>query len=171
MSTRFLACAFLIVPLSGCFGACNPADPEPEHVCLDDGPPPSTDAAIELLDEDGRPLASGVNLEVDYGSQGGHHIYLYVDAYGVGLVEAFVEVTFVGSDGFNASTQLFLDESCASWQRFDGEILQVPSTGVTGPLRVRLGRCDGSCQYDETTGGFSNLLVLAEDTVDIEISA
>ena len=150
----------LAFPLTGClFGGCPEDIPEAESECLDGG---SSAPSIEIVDEDGRALADGAELQLDYGNQGGQHIYLNLIVSG--FQDRFIEATFESDAGTTSSMFVFVEEDCEAAARITGEIFQLSDSG-TGTLRVAIVECDGSCSPEDP----ANKTVIAEDALTIDV--
>lgn len=157
---RLSSLLVLTLPLTGCFfGGCPDDIPEGESECLDEG---GSQPDVEIVDEDGQALADGASYQLDYGSQGGQHIYLSFVASG--FQELFIEATFDGDDGTSDSMFVFVEEDCEGAAQVTGEVFQLSSSGP-GTLRVALVSCEGSC----SPGDPANKTVVAEDALAIEV--
>ncbi|NUP12736.1 MAG: hypothetical protein HOW73_42390 [Polyangiaceae bacterium] len=165
--------ALFTLPLTACFGGCPgpESQPDPEQECVE-GNAPETDGAIELVDEEGTPLADSASIPLNQGSQGGEHIYVNLKVFPTTMPDAFIEASFESEDGeAYGNTQVFLDDGCDGWQLRTNELLQlwgVVAGGVPGTLRVSLGYCDGPCSTD-AEGLFTNFVSIAEDEVPISV--
>jgi hypothetical protein len=146
----------LSIALSGCFGSCN-GDQEfyPEAGCADLDP--AADITLVVGRHEGETfeeLESGATLQMDYGLQGGQHVYYSVRVFGA--VEGDVVTADLSPGGSGRSVE-FLEVCEGGWSELLNAYVQLDKAEeISTELSVRLLRCpvkDGCDYYDEGAGG------------------
>lgn len=156
------ACLFVGVSLvlSGCFGSCG-GDQEfyPEEGCVD--LEPADDIKLVVGRHEGetfRELRGGETLQMDYGLQGGQHVYYSVRVFGA--VEGDVITADLSPGGSGRSTQ-FLEVCEGGWTELLNAYVQLAEAEeISTELTVRLNRCpivDG-CDYHDEGGQVAEVI-------------
>lgn len=170
MQRRLLSTLLVLLP--GCFGVCGPGDQEfyAEAGCVAQAAPDSPEIQFGTAEgEPFSPLKSGSLLEMDYGPQGGQHVYVSLRIFGA--VEGDRLLLSLGSGGIGLSAPSTLNP-CA-----DGQWIEILDDYVqfseaeeqTTTIEAKLLRCTAAEECDFYFEGGVEPEVIT--TSEIEITA
>ncbi len=152
------ALTLLAVSWPGCGGSCSPQEQlfEPEAGCAADAPT-SAGVSIVLGTDEGqgfRELTDGATLQMDYGPQGGQHVYYSVRV--AGALEGDQLQGSLSEGGTNVGSSVLAVCPAGQWSEVTNNYTQLAvDEEISTTLIVKVLRCEATepCDfYDEGAG-------------------
>ena len=170
---RHVTVSALLALLSGCFGMCGGGDQEfyAEPGCIDGGGETELTLVIGIAEGEGfRELSNGSELEMDYGPQGGQHIYVSYRVYGAqngDRVDLQLASGGIGESSY--ATPLAECPAEQAWEVLDDYVEFAAAEEQTTTLTVTLLRCNDPSSECIGGGGGPEFEVIA--TRELEVTA
>ena len=168
MQRRLLSIALALLP--GCFGTCGPSDQEfyPEAGCVSQAPASAPEIQFGTAEGEAfTPLKSGASLQMDYGPQGGQHVYVSLRIFGA--VEGDMVFLSLSSGGIGSIGPSPLT-TCAEgqWIEILDDYVQFNAAEeVSTTVKAQLLRCTAAEECDFYFEGGVEPEVIATSEIDI----